>query len=115
MEKNSDIEAEAAEYLKGIEGYTESWDMVEVLIGFVKLRTENLTKQFEELKLLSEAELEKKIEYSRELENLKSSINELIKLNPYRELGNRESYSDYNQGWQDALGSIELISSTEHS
>jgi hypothetical protein len=29
-------------------------------------------------------------------------INELIEKYPYKQPGNRDSYSDYNQGWSDA-------------
>lgn len=34
-------------------------------------------------------------------------INKVAHMNPYKVPGDRESYSQYREGWQDALGQLE--------
>lgn len=34
-------------------------------------------------------------------------IKKVAEMYPYKQVGNRDSYSDYNQGWDDACGVIE--------
>lgn len=40
-------------------------------------------------------------------EEIKEILKELAQLHPYKVKGKPETYSDYNQGWEDALGCIE--------
>ena len=40
-------------------------------------------------------------------EKLKQVIEKLREKNPYKKLGDRDSYSDYRQGYNDALDEVE--------
>jgi hypothetical protein len=44
---------------------------------------------------------------AEELDRLKLAIKNAMVLYPYKVQGRRETYSEYNQGWQDALSYIE--------
>lgn len=49
------------------------------------------------------------------IQEIRSKIDELEKIHPYKEVGNPDSYSSYNEGWCDALNAIEgYISSIEN-
>lgn len=41
------------------------------------------------------------------IEKLKEIISQVEDENPYKEVGNRASYSEYNQGWCDALDTLQ--------
>lgn len=45
-------------------------------------------------------------------EEIKNGISKIEDMFPYKEVGNKDSYSDYNQGWADACGQFsDLIDS----
>ena len=45
-------------------------------------------------------------EETHKLTSIKAMIQETEKQNPYKEIGNRDSYSKYNEGWADACDII---------
>ena len=48
-------------------------------------------------------------------DKVREVLNEVAELYPYKEQGNRDSYSQYNEGWQDAIASIESrLNSKKH-
>lgn len=42
-----------------------------------------------------------------DIETVKELIEIVYSQHPYKEIGNRESYSQYNEGWTDGIGSLE--------
>lgn len=40
------------------------------------------------------------------IDQIQSIINQVAALHPYKEPGNRDSYSEYNEGWTDACDEI---------
>lgn len=47
-----------------------------------------------------------RIKETIDLNELKNVLEKAYKIHPYRKYDNPDSYSDYNQGWQDALNFI---------
>jgi len=46
---------------------------------------------------------------------IEAAFDEVRRLHPYKESGNRESYSQYNEGWQDAIDSLAVrLNSKNH-
>lgn len=58
-------------------------------------------------KHLEALDLAEKIALLEVKEILLNKIDELIEQNPYKQSGNPDSYSSYNEGWNDALDLIQ--------
>tara|TARA_R110001599_G_scaffold89580_5_gene237138 strand:+ start:6703 stop:7080 length:378 start_codon:yes stop_codon:yes gene_type:complete len=42
-------------------------------------------------------------------EELKKGVEEISNQNKYKQVGDRDSYSSYNEGWQDCIDSVEQL------
>lgn len=47
--------------------------------------------------------------YEARFNHLQGCVEEFMTEFPYKEPGNRDSYSQYNEGWQDALDRVSVI------
>lgn len=48
------------------------------------------------------------------IQDIKSRLDELEKIHPYKVAGNPDTYSSYNEGWSDAINAVEsYVSSIE--